>query len=177
MFSPSSSLQGKPIQSAGWDCSSPVGYFFAKVQVTISFPSSNIVMSNCCFLSTLGEIEKFLYTWRCIKRCARRRKIFKPHHSPGCILSEQTFWPMEFMFLSICELFPNTLCLQQKAESFSLSSRFRDTQIYSVASCNCILKCFRHSWETGGSNLGRTNCISKNQIWRDALRLWNRTDL
>lgn len=39
-----------------------MGYFFAKEQVTISFPSSNIVMSNCCFLSTLGEIEKFLYT-------------------------------------------------------------------------------------------------------------------
>lgn len=35
--------------------------FFAEEQVTISFPSSNIVMSNCCFLSTLGKREVFVH--------------------------------------------------------------------------------------------------------------------
>lgn len=50
-------------------------------------------------------------------------------------------------------------------------------QIYSVASCNCILECFRHSWETGDSNLDRTSCSSRNHIWMDVLRLWNRTGL
>lgn len=92
LFSPSSSLEGKPVQSAGWDCSFPGGYFFAKEQVTISFPSSNIVMSNHCFLSTLGKIENFYApVWK--KRCARRRRIFKPHQSPGSIFPEQTSGP------------------------------------------------------------------------------------
>lgn len=75
LFSPNSSLGVKPVQSAGWDCSFPVGYFFAKEQVTISFPSSNIVMSNHCFLSALGKIEKFLCTCLEEKVCQEEENI------------------------------------------------------------------------------------------------------
>lgn len=49
--------------------------FFAKEQVTISFPSSNIVMSNHCFLSTLGKAEKFLYTCLKEKVCQEQENI------------------------------------------------------------------------------------------------------
>lgn len=71
---PSSSVE--PIQIAAW-CTAAFLWviFFAKEQVTISFPSSNIVMSNHCFLSTLGKTEKFLYTCLKEKVCQEQENI------------------------------------------------------------------------------------------------------